>query len=113
MYKNGAPNRSGRRQLIPLLPEFEIVNDLSVALNLVFFEVVEQGTALANEVQQPMPGRIVVGMIFQVLRQALNALREDGDLYFSGARVVGAVAVLVNQFLRLFFRNHCAVWVPL
>jgi len=91
-----------------LLPKLKFVSDATVALNLIFFEVIEQPSTLPDEIEQPTTRRIVIRMLLKVLREAFNPLRKDCNLYLRGSRVVWSVAEPVYKFLFLFLGNHCA-----
>jgi hypothetical protein len=110
--ENGLP-KTGRRSTCRLLPKIKIVNNLAIPLDFVLLKIIEESTALSNQIQEPMTRGIIVWMILQVLSEALDALRKNGNLHLGRARIVRPIAILVYDFLRFFLRNHCAVWVPL
>ncbi len=57
-----------------LLADAEFLNDLLVALGVVFLKVVEQTPPLAHHHQKPAPRRVVFLVRFEMLRQLANAL---------------------------------------
>jgi hypothetical protein len=80
-----------------LLAEAESLNDRFVALGVVFFEVVEQATPLADQHEKTAARAMVFQVRFEVVRQLTNALAQQSDLDFWTARIGGMRSVLVNE----------------
>src|ERR1035438_7963360 len=80
-----------------LLADAEFGNDRLVPLGIVFLEVVEQATALANQHEKPAARAVVFLVRLEVLRQLANALAEQSDLDFRTARIARMRALLVNE----------------
>jgi len=77
------------------------LNNALVALGIVFFEVVEQATPLADQHQKATPGRVVFFVRLEVLRQLANPLTQNCNLNFGAAGVADVGAVLVDDGLLL------------
>jgi hypothetical protein len=80
-----------------LLTDAELGDDALVALGIVFLEVVEQATPLADQHEKAAARAVVFLVRLEVLRQLPNTLAEQGYLYFRAPRVAGMRAVLVNE----------------
>ena len=80
-----------------LLADAEFGNHSLVALGIVFLEVVEQATALADQHEKSAARAVVFLVRLEVLRQLPNTLAEQGYLYFRAPGVAGMRAVLVNE----------------
>ena len=80
-----------------LLADAELGNDGLVALGIVFLEVVEQATPLADEHEKAAARAVVFLVRLEVLRQLANAFAEQGDLDFRTSGIALVRAVLVNE----------------
>jgi hypothetical protein len=77
-----------------LLADAEFRNDRLITLGIVFLQVVEQATPLADQ-HEKAPARAVVFLVrLEVLRQLANPFAEQRDLDFS---IAGMRAVLVDE----------------
>ena len=90
--RNKQPNRNDF-----LLAEAESVNNRLVALGIVFFEVVEQTTTLADQHEKTAARAMIFQVRFEVLRQLTNAFAQQSDLDFWTASIGGMRSVLVNE----------------
>src|SRR5580704_18939796 len=89
--------RSGRFRAKQLLADAEFGDDGFVALGIVFLEVVEQATALADQHEKAAARAVVFLVRLEVLRQLANALAEQSDLDFRAAGIARMRAVLVDE----------------
>src|SRR6185437_10522956 len=64
-----------------LPPDAESADDGAVALDVVLAHVVEQPAALTDELHQAAPGVVVPFVLLQVLRQVVDAARQQGNLH--------------------------------
>ena len=80
-----------------LLADAEFGNDGLVALGIVFLQVVEQATALADQHEKAAARAVVFLVRLEVLRQLANAFTEQRDLDFRAAGIAGMRAVLVDE----------------
>ena len=70
-----------------LLTDAQLLNDVFVTLGIVGLQVVEQTPPLADHHQKTTPGRVVVLVRFEVLRQVGDPLAQDCDLHLGTAGV--------------------------
>ena len=89
--------RVGILQVKWLLADAETGNDGLVALGIVFLEVVEQATPLADQHEKPAARAVVFLVRLEVLRQLADPFAEQRDLYFRAAGVAGMRTVAVNE----------------
>jgi len=85
-----------------LLADAELGNDGFVALGIVFLEVVEQATPLADQHEQAAARAVVLLVQLEVVCQLANAFTDNGDLHLGTAGVGRVRLVLVDdRFLLL------------
>jgi len=82
-----------------LLADAKFGDYVFVALGVVRLEVVEQATPLADQHQKAAPGRVVLFVRLEVLRQLTDPLTQQGDLDLRAAGITLVGAVLVNDGL--------------
>jgi hypothetical protein len=80
-----------------LLADAELPNDRLIPLGIVFLEVVEQATALADQHEKSAARAVVFLVRFEVLRQLADALAEQSDLNFRASGIARMRAVSVNE----------------
>ena len=80
-----------------LLADAEFRNDGFVALGIVFLEVVEQATPLADQHEKAAARAVVFQVRFEVVRQLANAFAEQRDLDLRAPGIRRVRAVLVNE----------------
>jgi hypothetical protein len=85
------------KRLPGLLTDAEFADDSLVALGIVFLEVVEQATALADQHEKAAARAVVFLMCLEVLRQLANPFAEQGNLDFWAPGIARMRAVLVNE----------------
>ena len=78
--------------LLPANPE--LCDDRAVALDVDLLEVVQQATALADELEKATAGVVVLLVDLEVLGEVADALREQRDLNLGRAGVGLAALVL-------------------
>jgi hypothetical protein len=81
-----------------LLTNAERGNNLAIALDVVALDVVKEAATLGHHLQEPTPTVVVLLMGLEVVREVLNAVREERDLDFRGTGVVFMSAEFVNDF---------------
>src|ERR1700752_3270284 len=91
--------RSGGFSRIPrtLLADAELPDDSLIPLGIVFLEVVQQATPLADQHEKSAARAVVFLVRLEVLRQLANPFAEQSDLYFRASGVARMRAVLVNE----------------
>jgi hypothetical protein len=85
-----------------LLADAEFGDNALVALGIVFLEVVEQATPLADQHEKAAARAVVFLVRLEVLRQLTDTLAQQRDLDLGATRVRGMRAVLVNEGFLLF-----------
>src|SRR5579872_2667177 len=93
---SNAMNKEGP-QAKSLLADAEFADDRLVTLGIVFLQIVQQATALADQHEKPAARAVVFLVRLEVLRQLANPLAEQGDLNFGTTRITRMRAVLVNE----------------
>ncbi len=89
--------------LFALLADFQFLDDLAVAFNVLFHQVIEQAAAFSDHPQQADPRVIVFLMRIEVRRECVDVCGKNGDLDFRGAGIVRRLAVLLDEFCLLTF----------
>jgi hypothetical protein len=80
----------------PLLADAELGDHTFIALGIVFLEVVEQATPLADQHEKPAARTVVFLVRLEVLRQLANAFAEQRDLHLGTSGVGRMRAIAVN-----------------
>ena len=80
-----------------LSPYTQLRDEGAIALHVIALQVVQQPPALAHQEEQAAPRVMVLLVRLQVLREPVDALREDGDLDFGRARVRVVELVVRDQ----------------
>ena len=80
-----------------LLADAEFRNHGFVTLGIVFLEVVQQATALADQHEKAAARAVVFLVRLEVLRQLANPFAQQRDLDFWASRVACVGSVLVNE----------------
>ena len=73
---------SGCVALEPLLADAEPADQFRVTLGVLALEVIEQSAALANQLEQPPPGVVILRVHLEVLGEVVDAVAEKRDLHF-------------------------------
>jgi len=84
-----------------LLADAELSDDTLVALGIVFLEIVQQTTPLADQHEKAAARTVVFLVRLEVLRQLANALAQQRDLNFWTSGIRRVRTVLVNEGLFL------------
>jgi len=79
-YNLGIPGKE-------LLADAELANDGLIALGIVFLQVIQQATPLADQHEKAAARAVVFLVRFEVLRQLADALAEQRDLNLGTPRV--------------------------
>jgi hypothetical protein len=80
-----------------LLADTEFRNHGLIPLGIVFLQIVEQATPLADQHEKPAARAVVFLVRLEVLRQLPNTLAEQCNLNFRAPGIAGMRAVLVNE----------------
>src|SRR5205085_11895698 len=85
-----------------LAAQAELLDEGAVALEVVLLQVIQEATALPDELEQPPPRVMVVLVGAQMLGQVVDPLRQHRDLHLRRAGVGIAAAVLRDDLLLCF-----------
>ena len=80
-----------------LLADAELSNDRLIALGIVFLQIVEQATPLADQHEKAAARAVVFLVRLEVLRQLANAFAEQSDLNFRTSGIARMRPVLVDE----------------
>ena len=82
-----------------LLTQAQARNDGFIALNIARLEIIKHATTLSNHDQQATARVKVFFMVFQMLCEITNPLRENGDLDFRRTGIIGASGEFSDKLL--------------
>jgi hypothetical protein len=79
---------------VRLLADAELADENAVAARVLALQVLQEAPTLPDELQEPAPGVVVLGMRLEVLREIADPLAEEGHLNLGrpGVRSVEAVS---------------------
>ena len=80
-----------------LLADAEFRNNGLIPLGIVFLQIVEQATPLADQHEKAAARAVVFLVRLEVLRQLANAFAQQRDLDFRAAGIAGMRPVLVDE----------------
>src|SRR5579863_876801 len=84
-----------------LLADAELGDDALVTLGIVFLQIVQQATPLADQHEKAAARAVVFLVRLEVLRQLPNTLAQQRDLYFRASGIRCVRTVLINEGLFL------------
>jgi hypothetical protein len=87
-----------------LVAEPKVANDLPISAYVGLLEVLEKTAALANHLEESSSAVVVLGMGLEVVRQVIDAIRQDGNLHARGPCVRLVCPVPGNR--ACFFKCH-------
>jgi hypothetical protein len=98
--KKSVPAKSAGTDLnrVVLFTEAKTLDERTVLVNVFFGVVSEEAAALAHHREERAARRVVFFGLAEVVREALDAVSQEGHLHFGVARVVGLFAVLRHDF---------------
>jgi len=86
-----------------LLPETETLNHVSVMFNVLFLHIIQKPAPLADQLQKPPPGMMVLHMGLEVLRQILDPGAQEGNLDFRGSGIRVVQLKVLDDSFSLFY----------
>src|SRR3954471_8997267 len=90
-----------------LAAQAELADQRAVALEILRLEVVEEPPAAPDQHEQPAARMVVVLVGPQMLREVIDAARQQRDLHLGGARVVRVLAETLDDLaLVLLGQRH-------
>src|SRR5262249_19854080 len=94
-----------------LFAEVEGGHDLAVTVEAGLLQVVQEATALRDELQEPAARVVVLHVGLEVLREVADALAEEGDLHLGRPGVALVGLELADQLgLFLGLKRHFSSW---
>jgi hypothetical protein len=87
-----------------LVPEAQVLNDLPVAVDIRALHVVEQAATLSDHFEEPTATVVILFVGTEVIRQIIDAVREERDLNASRSTVGLMRLVLLDG--GAFFESH-------
>jgi hypothetical protein len=97
-----APARRNYRRLVT---EPELLNQLTVRLDIRPSQIVQQPATLAYHLQEAAATMMVLSVLAEMIRQVIDALSKDRNLNFGGPGVDFVGPMLLNR--RRFIECHC------
>ena len=95
------------KSLLDVVANAELLDELTVLIDVVLLDVGEETTTLTDEHEQATTGVEVLLVGLHVLGQLLDALGQDGDLNLGVAGVLGVLAELGGELrLALLGNRH-------
>ncbi len=82
-----------------LLSQTKLLNDRAVTLDIFLHKIVEKAAAVTDHFQQTSAAVVVIVVHLQVFVEIVDAVGEDGDLYFRRTRVALVGLVLVDDLV--------------
>ena len=89
-----------------LLSEPELVDDSTIAGDVLLLEVREKISSVTDHLQEPAAAVVILRVVLEVLVEGVDAAGEDCDLYLGRAGVVLTELVFCDNLLLEFFLNH-------
>jgi hypothetical protein len=81
----------------------ELVNDLTVTVQIAFLQIVQMTTPLTDHFEETSPRMMVMLVRLQVFRQVTDTSAEQRDLHFGRTRVRCVAAVGIDHTGLLLF----------
>src|SRR5204863_10211640 len=85
-----------------LAAEAELLDEGSVALEVLALQVVQKPTAATDQLQEPTPREVILRVGPEMLGEIVDALGQHRDLHLGRAGVLAVRPVLVDELLLRF-----------
>jgi hypothetical protein len=79
-----------------LLPETQTLDYGSVAFHIIFFDIIQQSSSLADQFQQAAPGVMIFLVRLEMLGQIFDPRAQQGNLYFGRTGILLVKPVVFN-----------------
>ena len=96
-----------------LLAELELLGNALITADVSRVEIIQQTPALAHHHEQSAAGTMVFFVLLQVLRQVIDALREQRDLHISRACVPFVELKIAYRFGLCFHTSNFPITLNL
>src|SRR5262245_15555018 len=91
---------------VELLPDSELADQLAVAIGILALQVIEQATALTDQLEQAASRMMILHVRFEMFSQVVDALAEQRHLYFRGACIGVVRLIRTDKFRFTFVSQH-------
>jgi hypothetical protein len=88
-----------------LLSQIKRFDEVLIAIGIPAFQVIQEFSAFSDHGKQPASAMVVFLVLFQMLGELVDSLRQNGDLHLSRAGVFGVAGMLGYDFF-LGFSFH-------
>ena len=92
-----------------LLSEVELRDDRTVALDVLVAKIRQQAAAMANHLQKPAAGMMILLVLLQMLGEIRDARGQHGNLDFRRTRVALVDGILLDKSGFFFFGKHVCI----
>src|SRR5205823_429152 len=89
-----------------LLPDSEALDQIRIAVGVLTLQVIQQAAPLADELQQPAAGVMILRMRLEMVGEVIYSLTEEGDLDFGGTRVAVVRSIAADNFGLAVLAQH-------
>src|SRR5512145_1457910 len=90
----------------PSPADSEFLDDSAISLRVLVAQILQQAPSLADQHEQPPPRVMVLRVLLEVLREAVDALGEERDLDLRGPGITVVDAELLDQAALLLDRQR-------
>jgi hypothetical protein len=81
---------------IVLLPEAQTLDYVSVAFHIVFFDIIQQSSSLADQLQQAAPGMVIFLVRLEMLGQVFDSRAQKGNLHLGRTGILLVKTVIID-----------------
>jgi hypothetical protein len=92
-------------QTVVLLAYSQPLNQALVSVEIAILEIIQKPSSLADKLQEPAPGMVILNVNLEVLGQVLDALAEQRYLHLGRAGVRLMKPELLHYYLTLWLSN--------
>ena len=87
---------SSALEWVILLPEAQTLDYGSITLHIICFDVIEQSSSLADQLQQAAPGVVIFLVRLEMLGQIFDSRAQQGNLYFGRTGILLVKTVIID-----------------
>src|SRR5262249_23850624 len=89
-----------------LFADAEPLDQFRIAVGVLPLQVIEEATALADQLQEPAARMVVLCVRLEMFGEIADALAEERNLHFGGSSVAGMGRVAANDFGLTVLAKH-------
>jgi hypothetical protein len=95
-------------QNVELLADTQFLDQGPVSLDILFLQIVEQSTSLADQLQQAAAGVVIFAVSLEMVSQMIDSFAQDCNLDLRGAGVRSMRPVRADNLrFNRFCQGHC------